>query len=83
MIIAHVRLLVKGESVIDKETADIIAAAIWTEEIVNMSLEDLDLLAEYAFANDPDVSFSDLDYVPDAGADLHGVNTDEEMMGTL
>lgn len=65
---------------LDKETADLIAAAIYTNDITTWTVDQLDELAEFAYANDPNVSFSDLDYVPDAGAELHGTNTEEEKM---
>lgn len=68
---------------IEKEITDIIAAALWAKPLDGMSADELDALAEIQFSDDPDVSFSDLDYVPDAGGDLHGVNTPEEQEFTL
>ena len=66
----------------DQEIADIIATAVLTNDITSMSLDQLDQLAELKYADDDTVSFSDLDFAPDAGADLHGVNTEEEMFIT-
>ncbi len=68
---------------IDKDAADIIAGALGADALENLTPEQLGELAVLYYANDPDVEFVDLDFTPDAGAELHGVNTEEEMMRTL
>lgn len=60
-----------------------IAKAIWAKDLMDLSDEEINYLGELQYADDPDVSFDPDDYRPDAGADLHGVNTEEEMMGTV
>lgn len=67
---------------IEKEDAEIIAKAIIASDIINYSVEQLGELSMIHYENDPDVEFVDLDFTPDAG-ELHGVNTEEEMMQTL
>lgn len=68
---------------IDTDAADVIAGALGTEELQKMTPEELGELAIIFYENDPDVEFIDLTFTPDAGAELHGVNTEEEMMHTL
>jgi len=68
---------------IDTDAADIIASALWVEKMQKMTPEELGELAVLYYNNDPDVEFIDLDFTPDAGPDLHGTNTEEEMMHTL
>lgn len=68
---------------LDKETAEIIASALVNKDIEDMTPEELGELAILEYHNDPDVEFVELDFTPDAGAELHGVNTEEEMMQTV
>jgi hypothetical protein len=68
---------------LEPEIASLIASAIITEDILDMTPEELGELSVLEYENDPDVEFFDLEFTPDAGADLHGVNTEEEMMKTL
>ena len=69
---------------IDKDAAEAIADALLeTEALQEMTPEELGELAVLFYENDPDVEFIDLDYTPEAGEELHGVNTEEEMMHTL
>jgi len=67
----------------DEEAAKIVANALWTKDLEEMTAEELGELAILCYDNDPDVEFVDLDFTPDAGPDLHGVNTEEEKMHTL
>lgn len=67
---------------IDKETADVIALALFNEELVGLDLNALDELAVLRFFDDDDVEFEDIDYTQEAGLDGHGVNTEEEMIAT-
>lgn len=67
----------------DKEILEIISKAIVNEELLDMHPEELDKLAMFKYADDPDVTFVDTDTPdPEAGIDGHGVNTEEEMMFT-
>ena len=68
---------------IDKDAADAIAGALFVDEIKDFSPEQLGELAVLHYKDDPNVEFIELDLTPDAGAELHGVNTEEEMMHTL
>lgn len=64
----------------DREATDIIAKAIWTEEISKMTLDEMDELAFIQYADDPDVEFYSLDYTVEAGPFNHGINSDEDLM---
>lgn len=65
---------------IDQESADMLANKIWSEEIVNLSAEELDKLAVFQWADDPDIEFDEIGLSEDAGAEAHGVHTDKEML---
>lgn len=65
---------------VDEESAEMIANAIYSEEITEMSAEDLDKLSHLYWAEDPDVTFDELGLSEDAGPILHGTHTEEEMM---
>lgn len=67
---------------IDKETADVIAIALFNEELVGLDSETLDELAILKFFDDEDIEFEDLDYTQEAGLNGHGINTEEEMLYT-
>ena len=67
---------------IDKETADVIAIALFNEELVGLDSNTLDELAILKFFDDDDVEFEDLDYTQEAGLEGHGVNTEEELLHT-
>ena len=68
---------------IDEDAANVIAGAIWVEDIKNMTVDQLDELAFVQWGDDPDVEWDFLGLSQDAGEDLHGVNSDEEMMYTV
>lgn len=65
---------------IDQESADMLANSVWSEDIVNLSAEELDKLAIFQWADDPDIEFEEFAEGEDAGIDGHGVHTEEEMM---
>lgn len=63
---------------IDQESADMLAVSIWSSEITGLSAEELDKLAIFEWADDPDVEFDEVG--PLEAADVpHGVHTEEEM----
>lgn len=74
----------KQREVVDDQ---IVAAAIYDAypvynpgDITTWSAEQLDELAEFLIANDPDATVTD---IPPAGFDApHGINSDEEMLFT-
>lgn len=66
----------------DRQALDIIFQAIVADDIVKLTLDELDAVSELYWYNDPDVEFVDLDYTLEAGPEGHGVNTEEEMLGT-
>lgn len=67
------------EERIEKEIADIIATALYNQELVGLDDTTLDELAFLRYFNDPDVEFEDLEYTEEAGVSGHGVNTEAEM----
>lgn len=68
---------------IEKDVADTIATALHNEDLQSLTVEELGELSILHYHNDPDVEFIDLDYTPDAGIELHGMNTEEEMLKTV
>lgn len=68
---------------IDRETADVIASALYHDTITGLDPSQLDELAVLRYANDPDVEIDYLGLSTDAGAEFHGVNTEAEMLGTV
>ena len=67
---------------ISENETDIIAAALWTQDITDLSVDELDELAMWQFAEDPEVELDWIGLSQDAGPEGHGVNTEEEMMYT-
>lgn len=67
---------------LDKETADLIASALYNQSITDLDLSQLDGLALLRYADDPDVEIDELGLSGDAGW-LHGSNTEHEMLHTL
>lgn len=65
---------------IDQESADMLANKVWSEELSEMTADQLDELALLQWADDPDVQFDELGLSQDAGQWRHGVHTDEEML---
>ena len=67
----------------DEEVAEIIANHVITEDITNLHPEEMDKLAMFQYADDPDVSFDPADTEEqtdtEAGPEGHGQNTEEEM----
>lgn len=58
----------------------LIAGAIWTKDIQDMTVNELDELALIEWANDPEVEFDELGLSQDAGAEAHGRHTDDQML---
>ena len=68
---------------IDEPTAEIIATALYNQDITELDAQQLDELGFLRYADDPDVEFDELGLSLDAGSDGHGVNTEEEMLWTV
>lgn len=68
---------------IDKQTADVIATALFNESIMDLDLEALDELSVLRFFDDEDVEFTNIDFTIEAGPDGHGSNTEDEMLQTV
>jgi hypothetical protein len=68
---------------IDKETADVIAMALFNQDIIDLDVEALDELAVLRFFDDDDVEFTDVDFTLDAGPGGHGINNEDEMLQTV
>ena len=74
---------------LDDETCyQIIATAIAYSELQDLDVSDLGDLAAFEYADDPNVEFiylgdiEEADFTPEAGAEGHGTNTEEEMLHT-
>lgn len=65
---------------IEEESAEMVANAIWSEDITTMTADQLDQLAILQWDSDPDVGWDELGLSNEAGADRHGQHTDEQMM---
>ena len=65
----------------DEQVADVIATAIWNEELTQLPLETLCELARFAYEGDDDVEFVDIEFTNEAGPENHGINSEEEMLG--
>lgn len=66
----------------DREAMDSIYQAILTEDLKDLTADELDKVFEIHWFNDPDIEFVELDYTLEAGPEGHGTNTEDEMMET-
>lgn len=64
---------------VQEEIADMAANAIWSKDVTELSVEELDQLAMLQWEGDPDVEWDVLGLSEDAG-DEHGIHTEEAMM---
>lgn len=65
---------------IEQEITNMLANAIWSEDITKLSADELDKLAMFQWDDDPDVEWDELGLSNDAGSENHGNHTDEQML---
>lgn len=68
---------------LDRETAELIAFALYNQTITDLDVGQLDELALLRYQDDPSVEIDPLGLSLDAGAEAHGVNTEQEMLHTV
>jgi hypothetical protein len=71
-----------GDNPDDPDTPAEIIKAIWVDELKDLTPQELDELAALFYEDDPDVEIVDISAGDPEAGEHHGVNTEDEMLGT-